>query len=81
MAFSKNPYTMYGGLWELGRNFGVGNEGGGLGAGGQGPVWKVSELGGPCWWMLKDDVHPGSMGDMDSNPLALYINLLPRLNP
>ena len=58
-----------------------GNERGGLGAGEQGPVWRVSELGGPYWWMLKDDVHPGSMGHMGSNPLALYIYLFPRLNP
>ena len=53
MASGKNSYTMQGGLDMLGSNFVEGNEGGGLGAGEQGLVWRVSDLGGSCWCMLK----------------------------
>ena len=80
MATGKNSYTMQGGLDMLGSNFVEGNEGGGLGAGEQGLVWRVSDLGGSCWCMLKNDVHPGSTGHMGPDPLALYV-ISPKAQP
>ena len=71
MSSGKNSYTMQGGLDMLGSNFVEGNEGGGLGAGEQGLVWRV-DLGG---FMLvhveKNAVHSGSMGHMGPDSLAL----------
>ena len=57
-----------------------GNERGGLGAGELGLVWRVSQLEGPCWLMLKNDLHPGSMGHMGPDPLALYM-ISPKAQP